>query len=338
MRTSALTIILLLLVISATLGLAPLLAPSTVPLALPIPVPLEAVLTDALLPVLAQLLRVGASGCGIDTLVRVVLLGNLACGTDARLPLVGLGDQIALAFDHALAGVPVPFVSLHTITLVGMLIQFLGVSASRRRVDTFVLVVRLLNLASRTDAHLALVVGQLVTLALDHAFAVLVSLVAMGAFALVGPSIQLFRMSALRDIDTLSVLVLLLGESTNAHLPLIIGHLSVLAIQYAHLFVVLLVSRDADATGLLVVELLGMGAGRRGYDAFAMLLDLGSEANACFSLGIRNLAVLAVENTHLLVVLLVPRDADASVLLFVELFGVSAGGGSSLALAVLVDG
>ena len=180
MRTSALTVILLLLVISATLGLAPLLAPSTILFALPIPLPLEAVLTDALLPVLAQLLGVSASGCGIDTLVRVVLLGNLACGTDARLPLVGLGDQITLALDHALASLPVLFVSLDTFTLVGVRVQFLGVSALGN-IDT--LSVLILHLRCVADTLLSLGVRFVAILADDDTLVTLTGHEALGAFA-----------------------------------------------------------------------------------------------------------------------------------------------------------
>jgi len=180
MRTSTLTVILLLLVISATLGLAPLLAPSTILFALPIPLPLEAVLTDALLSVLAQLLRVSASGCGIDTLVRVVLLGNLACGTDAHLPLVGLGDQITLALDHALASLPVLFVSLDTFTLVGVRVQFLGVSALGN-IDT--LSVLILHLRCVADTLLSLGVRFVAILADDDTLVTLTGPEALGAFA-----------------------------------------------------------------------------------------------------------------------------------------------------------
>jgi len=123
MRTSALTVIILLLILSATLGLAPLLAPSTFFLTNPMFVPLVTVLTDALLSV--ELFRVGAGRRLIDTLVLAMFLGHLAFGTDTHFTLV-IGNPVALALEYTFAGVPVLLVSLFAFTLVGPSVQNLG--------------------------------------------------------------------------------------------------------------------------------------------------------------------------------------------------------------------
>jgi len=267
MRTSALTVIILLLILSATLGLAPLLAPSTFFLTNPMFVPLVTVLTDALLSV--ELFRVGAGRRLIDTLVLAMFLGHLAFGTDTHFTLV-IGNPVALALEYTFAGVPVLLVSLF-------------------------------------------------------------------AFTLVGPSVQNLGVGALGDIDAFSILDDL-GSVTDALHSSGIGFVAVLAIDDAFLFVVLRVTLFADASGLLVVEHPGMSACRRRRDALAMLLYLGKLTDTHLALVIGDLSVLAIEDTHLLMVLLVAFFADAGRLCVVELLGVDANWGSSLALAMFVDG